>query len=172
MTANHSMWTKLTAYSSQAEEMLEQCGLKFSDKITYTINNRAIRRWGLCKHNPDGSHIIEISNRLLEDGVSEEAALNTICHEIIHTIKNCNNHGPNFKRVSAIINAKFGLNVKTRTSAEEKGLESIETVRPIKHKFICEHCGMVINRTKESKFTKHYRDYTCGKCGGTFRKEF
>ena len=166
------MWDRMTTYCSQAEDMMKQCGLESSNDVTYTINTRAIRRWGLCKHNPDGSHTIEISSRLLEDGVSESALLNTICHELIHTIKGCNNHGVNFKRAASVVNVYHGLNVKTRTSEEEKGIEPIETIRPVKHQFVCKHCGQVIKRYRESDFTKRYHQYTCGNCGGHFRKEF
>lgn len=167
-----SHWDRLTTYACQAEDMMQISGLGSSKEVTYTINTRALRRWGLCKHNPDGSHTIEIADRLLEEGVSSEAVLNTVCHELIHTIKGCNNHGKNFKVAAAILNKKFGLNVKTRTSAEEKGIEPIEVVRPVKHQFVCEHCGQVIKRYRESDFTKRYKQYTCGRCGGHFRKEF
>ena len=39
-----------------------------------------------------------------------------------------------------------------------------------KYIFKCECCGQIIKRQKSSNFTKYYKEYACGHCGGKFVK--
>ncbi|MBR3600233.1 MAG: SprT-like domain-containing protein [Lachnospiraceae bacterium] len=152
---------------------MEDLGYTINKNNSYVVNYRAKNRWGLCKHNPDGTCTIEISHRLLNEGVSRDAIMNTLMHELIHTLPGCNNHGVNFKRVAQVINDAYGLNIKRATSAEEKGIEVPIAPAPVyKYKFRCRACGQIISRTRESKFTKNYDRYSCGYCGGRFEKIF
>jgi predicted SprT family Zn-dependent metalloprotease len=162
----------LNEYVAKANANMLKLGYEMNPGNTFRVNTRALTRWGQCRHNPDGTHIIEISYRLMEDSVSEEALMNTLMHELIHTIKGCNNHGVNFKRVAAQINRAYGLNIKTCTSAAEKGVAEVQRKVVIKHRFVCEDCGQTVERQRESDFTRRYQRYTCGCCGGAFKKLF
>lgn len=153
---------------------LEMLGIEYGKIKNWEINTRAKNRWGLCKHNPDGTHTISISSRLLADNVADDGAKNTIIHELLHTVKGTKGHGAEWKRLAEIVNSAYGYNIKRCSTSAEKGVEPIEETRPqaIKHRFVCKECGKVYNRMRESKFTKNWERYRCGVCGGKFDKVF
>ena len=152
---------------------LDAIGIEYGEVVSWEVNTRAKQRWGQCRHLGGNCHSINISSRLLQDDVSDDGAKNTIIHELLHTVKGCDNHGLNWQREAEKVNRAYGYNIKRCSSAEEKGVPETEaTPRTVKHKFVCECCGQIITRTRESNFTKNYKDYRCGRCGGHFIKEF
>ena len=99
-------------------------------KISISISKRNNQRYGCCKQEqPDlktkyiekvgrkkiiryakfNKHNIEISPWLLE--LDDNIIKNTIIHEIIHCMPNCNNHGEEFKKYAKYINNKLGYNI-------------------------------------------------------------
>lgn len=150
---------------------LDIIGIEYGNITSFEVNTRAKKRWGQCKM-VGGKYSINISIRLLNENVPLESLKDTIIHEILHTCKGCMNHGEKWKRHADCVNRKYGYNIKRCSSCEEKGVERVATVKDVKHKFICEKCGQVICRTRESKFTKYYTFYSCGRCGGDFKKIF
>lgn len=44
---------------------------------------------------------------------NEDALYDTIYHEVIHTLPNCNGHGAEFKRVMRAVNAAYGTRIAT-----------------------------------------------------------
>lgn len=152
---------------------LDNIGIEYGNVVSWEVNTRAKQRWGQCRHLGGNCHSINISSRLLQDDVADEGAKNTIIHELLHTVKGCNNHGTEWQRMADKVNKAYGYNIKRCSSADEKGVPDIEVIpNAVKHKFICEGCGQVIVRTKESKFTKNYQNYRCGRCKGNFTKVF
>jgi predicted SprT family Zn-dependent metalloprotease len=108
---------------------------------------------------------------LLADDVTNDGAINTIIHELLHTVQGCMNHGENWKREANKVNRVYGYNIKRCSSAEEKGVEPIENIpQAIKYQFKCKDCGKVYSRTRASRFTKNWQRYRCGCCGGQFTK--
>ena len=128
------------------------------------INTRAKKRWGLCSYLSDGTYEIQISNSLLADDVSEEALMNTAMHEVLHTVKGCMNHKRKWKTCADIVNRKYGLNVKTTTSAEEKNIAIVDS----EYKYIvqCAHCGHKYKYIRLSKCVKNPKRFRCGYCNG------
>ena len=161
----------LTRLANECMEMLDAIGIEYADRIDWQVNTRAKKRWGQCKRTPNGAYIISISNRLLADNVTDDGAINTIIHELLHSVKGCMNHGENWKREASRVNRAYGINIKRCSSAEEKGVESIESIpKAIKYQFECKECGKVYSRVKASNFTKNWQNYRCGCCGGEFTK--
>lgn len=126
------------------------------------INTRAKQRWGLCTLLPDHSFKIEISSRLLEDNVSKEALIDTVMHEILHTVEGCMNHGKTWKLYAKIVNEKYGLNIKRCTSSAEKHIEpSIDEYNYI---IACPKCGYqwkYIRLTNAVKYPNRYHHTGC-----------
>lgn len=135
----------------------------------WKINTRAKQRWGMCKKNAsDGTFEIQIASVLLaDDRVSEKACKTTIIHEILHTCKDSMKHTGNWKKYAEIMNAKYGYDIKRTTSNDEKGVEDYAPVRRLSYKygFYCTKCGQQIWKKKVCRFTKYFRNYTCGICG-------
>ena len=153
------------------KQMAVESNIKIGKIADIKINTRAKKRWGQCKRTPNGAYIISISNRLLADNVADDGAINTIIHELLHSVKGCMNHGENWKREAKKVNRAYGINIKRGASAEEKGVEEIEeTPKAIKYQFECKECGKVYSRVKASNFTKNWQNYRCGCCGGEFTK--
>lgn len=111
---------------------------------------------------------ISISARLLQDSVSDQAAKNTIMHELLHTVKGCYGHKGKWKDLALTVNRLLPqYTIKRTTSAEEKGLESIRKKRTNRYAVKCEHCGKEFCREKMSKLIQHPEKFRCGICGNS-----
>lgn len=182
------MEEKLERLYNECIEELKKVDLDFTDekkygKIDIKIAKRNAKRYGCCKQeNPDKSnkvwqngkiqyakfyiHHIEISKWLME--LNDEIIKNTIIHELIHCLPNCNNHGKYFKYYANIIKKELGYNITRLGNKEEdykkSGIELKKEEKKIKYKYkaICKKCGQVYFRQRIQKnFT---RKYVCGKC--------
>lgn len=138
-------------------------------KLTY----RAKKRYGCCKQeNPDKRYLkkchIEISNWVMN--LNEKIIKNTIMHEIIHCLPNCNNHGEYFKKYANYINQKLGYNISRLGNKEQdfknSNLQYTEKAPTYTYKIICTKCGQEFFRQRLNK--NFVRKYRCGKCGGKF----
>lgn len=154
-------------------------------EIDISFAKRKTKRYGCCKQEePDKStayrekriihyrkynkHHIEISKWLMD--LNDDIIKNTIIHEIIHCLPDCNNHGKEFKKYSKLINEKLGYNItrlgNKKEDYEKSNLEFNENQK-IKYIIACENCGLIYYRQRMAKnFTKKYR---CGKCKGKLR---
>ena len=162
----------LMKLANECMKELDAIGIKYGNIVEWEINTRAKKRWGQCCHKGGNNYSINISIRLLDDKVDDIATKTTILHELLHSVKECVGHGTEWKRYAYKVNKAYGYNIKRTTSYEEKGIERVVTPKMVKHRFICQGCGMVLERMKESSFTKNYKDYTCGRCHSHFTKEF
>ena len=175
----------------QCLQELKQIGISFEDNIQFgtieiALSNRSKKRYGICKQEqPDVTtryiekqgrkrivkyeryrkHKIEISTWVME--LDENIIKNTILHELIHCIPNCNNHGKEFKRYAKYINDKLGYDIKTvgnkKEDYEKSNVEYNEKIT-YKYKVQCKNCGQVFYRNRICKnFILKYR---CGKCRG------
>lgn len=147
--------------------VVEECGIETGEITSVTVNTRAKKRFGQCQYR-NGTYRINISEFILADETEENAVMETIIHEILHTCKGCMNHGKEWKRLANIVYQKSGYNI-TRTSSTTKfGIEEEDTANYV---FVCEKCGQVIKRDRMSNFVKYSHLYTCGKCGGHFKQD-
>ena len=161
----------LTRLANECMEKLDAIGIEYAEDINWEVNTRAKKRWGLCTRHSDGTCTISISSRLLADNVTDDGAINTIIHELLHTCRNGHGHGAGWKSLADKVNRAYGINIKRCSSAEEKGVESLESVpKAIKYQFECKECGKIYSRVKASNFTKNWQNYRCGCCGGEFKK--
>ncbi|MCI6020524.1 MAG: hypothetical protein MRZ64_02380 [[Bacteroides] pectinophilus] len=154
------------------------------------INTRAQSFWGRCTAVVDRSAVstiyrIEVTTRLI--GTDESSIKNTLMHEVIHTCKGCMNHSDLWKKYAAIVNEKYGYNVKRVTSSEEKGLESSlgipdidgaagdgssvgnavhrRRIMPVKYVATCTSCGRSQGYKRAGKVVTRPQNYRC-RCGG------
>ena len=134
---------------------------------TCRINTRAKSFWGRCHYTSRSkSYWIEVVEELLT--VEEIDIMNTLIHEVLHTCKDCMNHGPTWKRYADIVNKKYGYNVKRATSTEEKSI--IKTDDDFKYVLECQNCGKKVRRHKMSNAISHPERYKCVACGGKFKR--
>lgn len=150
--------------------MLIDLGIDYGEIVNVKINSRAKRRWGRCCYDiyspkwEDCRFVIEISDRLLNDEVSEDALMNTMVHELLHTCKDCMNHGKIWKKLAAMVNSKYGLNIKTCTSAAEKNIKDDYVAPDKKYVLRCPACGHIWKRARMTNAVKYPELYGCS-CG-------
>ena len=71
-----------------------------------------------------------------------------ICHELIHTLIDCRNHGSEFQYWCSVFNDKFNMNMSTRYSLEEQSVAFQRARKEIsakrnrkKYSITCKNCG-------------------------------
>ena len=128
-------------------------------------NRRARTRFGCCVRQ-GGAYIIELSARLAEEG-SEDAVMQVLAHEVLHTCYGCSNHGKRWKSYAAKMNAAWGYHISRTDKFEDLGLEDD---RPVRYWVVCSRCGRRMARMKRSPLVDHPERYRC-QCGGTLQIE-
>ena len=156
-------------------------------KIDIQISKRKAKRYGCCKQSePDKKyyhfvkrgykkikvydkflkHDIEISKWVME--LDDKIIKNTIMHELIHCIPNCNNHGKEFRKYANYINQNLGYEIQRlgnkKQDYKSSNIEYKETDTNYKYKIRCKQCGLIYYRQRLKK--NFIRDYRCGKCRG------
>lgn len=183
------MKVKLEKLYKECLEELKLIDIDLDEKIVGEIDisfsKRKTKRYGCCKQEePDKStayrekktihykkynkHHIEISKWLMD--LNSDIIKNTIIHELIHCLPNCNNHGKDFKKYCKLINEKLGYNISRlgnkKEDYEKSNLEFKENLK-FKYTIICENCGLIYYRHRLAK--NFVRKYRCGKCRGKLR---
>lgn len=187
------MEQKLIKIYEQSIQELESIGIDIKElgKIDISVSKRNNKRYGCCKQErPDelskytekignkkiiryrkfNKHHIEISPWVLE--LDEKIIKNTIIHEVIHCLPNCNNHGKEFQKYARYINEKFGYNIsRVGNKKEDYEKSNIEYNEKEKYNYYikCTKCGQSFFR---KRIDKHFvQKYRCGKCGAKFKVE-
>ena len=93
---------------------------------------------------------------------------NTILHEIIHCMPNCNDHGKIFKNYANYINKNLGYTIQRLGDKKEdykkSNIDYKENDVKYRYKIKCTQCGLIYLRQRLKK--NFIRDYRCGKCKG------
>lgn len=129
------------------------------------LNRRARTRFGCCIRR-EGRYVIELSARLAEQG-SEEAVLQVLCHEVLHTCHGCSNHGSRWQGYARRMNDAYGCHIRRTDNYEALGMEDD---RPVRYWVVCARCGRRISRMKRSPLVDHPERYRCP-CGGALAVE-
>lgn len=156
---------------NEAKEILDNLGISYSKCIFGPcINTRAKSRWGRCSYNRrTGLFSIEINADLLDDGVSHEALMNTVIHELLHADEKrfSDGHRGAWKMCANLVNTYYPqYNIKCATSPEEKGIADSISNRSYGVKYIvtCESCGYVNRYKRKSKVVTLIERKPCGAC--------
>ncbi len=138
------------------------------------VNSRPKRRLGCC-HNDGKIFVIEISRYVLDaaydaaDCYTRNAAVsrihNTLAHEVIHTCRECFDHGPLWRTYAGMMNKTYGYSI-TRTY-ERSDDDSCATEEEPSYNYVirCTSCGKEYPRQKFTCVMKKINAYRCN-CGG------
>lgn len=186
------MEEKLIKLFDECKLELQSIGINVENKeifgeIDINLSKRKTKRYGCCKQEaPDKKtrykigkriyyakfqkHHIEISKWLME--LNDNIIKNTIIHEIIHCIPNCNNHGKEFKKYSNIINENLGYNItRLGNKIEDYKASNLEFAeeKSKNYNYIikCENCAQIYYRQRLSK--NFFEKYRCGICKGKLK---
>lgn len=154
----------LNTYLERGKLLLDSYGIKYGYITDISVNTRAKSRWGQCRRTRDYlgnyKYSINISNRLVQDDVSDIALMNTLVHELLHTVEGCFDHTGKWKTLADKITNTSELTIKRTDSCEEKGLEE----KPKKYAIQCTKCNHIFERDRMSDVIKNPQKYRCS-CG-------
>lgn len=130
------------------------------------VNKRLRSTFGYCKcyDNPVEIEISEITFELSPMSAIED----TIMHEVIHAVPDCDNHGEKWKLVADKINKKYGYNIKRTASLENMGLKKENFYKYI---IKCKNCGNISYGSKKIKSISVCGCTKCNKYGTLTQKE-
>ena len=187
------MQKKLENIYNECIKELKKIGIDIEEtrkigEIDIAISKRNNKRYGCCKQEEPNiktkyiekvgrknfikykmynKHHIEISPWVLE--LDDEIIKNTIIHEIIHCLPDCNNHGNEFKKYAQYINETLGYNISRVGNKKEDYLKSnieYKEKEQFNYHIQCTNCGQSFYRKRlKRNFIKKYR---CGKCESSF----
>ena len=129
-------------------------GLVHYDKINYSYDY-----WGRRKIDKIEKATITIYDHKHRDtkGIKE-----TIIHELIHTLKNCQDHKSEFKWHCSIIQNWLGYSC---FSGQHEDVKSVEYLDNFKHFTVCEHCHKITSKSnRKTKPFQYPQFYHCKKC--------
>lgn len=164
---------------NECKSELDAIGIEYGCIESITINTRAKKRWGQCKITLNSTYwenkifSINISERLLQDDISDISTKDTIMHEILHTCKGCMNHGEEWKRLADIVNDCYSYyNIKRISSAEEKGINIKEEEKKEEAKYIlrCTKCGKLFYKNRMCEVVRYPMIYNHKTDGGQLER--
>lgn len=89
--------------------------------------------WGRCyiRRRMFGDMSFEIKlNTAFYTNANAKACLNTLLHELLHTVPGCFNHGKLWKLYANKLNKKYNLRITRCTTEAEQGIMIRKTSRP------------------------------------------
>lgn len=151
----------LDALLAQAIGQAAAVGAPVSSRICpqVRVNRRAKTRFGCCRAS-GGGYVIEVAAALC--AARDQAILQVLAHEVLHTCPGCANHGPAWKGWAAQMNRAYGYCIQTTDTHQALGLVD---QRPVRYPVVCSRCGQRLPRMKRSPLVDHPERYRC-RCGG------
>ena len=131
----------LQYYFEMAKDELDILDIPYGNIISCTVNTRAKKRYGQCVKKGN-NYTINISYRLLEDYVPTKSLMTVLCHEILHSVKGCMNHGEKWKQYAELVNDCYDYNITTTSSDSKYSLKPLNIKKkPYKYIVKCKDCG-------------------------------
>ena len=167
-------------YEIAVEKCLEQ-DIPIVEPKEVKINKRYTMRWGSCR----GRYIngkffptkIDINPVLLDERNSERGLIETLIHELIHTVPGCQNHSYKWKAYADKVNRAYGYHIQTKNSDKDKGISeecTTERMTAIKAKYkyelTCQKCGAKNVWSRPSKAWTHPEGFRCSLCKGMLKR--
>ena len=130
----------LQYYFELAKTELDVLDIPYGNIVTCTVNTRAKGRYGQCRRK-NGAYTINISSRILEDYVPTKSLMTVLCHEILHSVKGCMNHGQKWKEYAELVNDCYNYNITTTSNDKKYGLKTEPKENTHKYTVTCKGCG-------------------------------
>lgn len=147
---------------------LAELGIACGNIRSIEVDKRTRRSWGTCRQLPDGGFRIGISPRLLAEEVPHDSLKQTLYHELLHAAAYGQGHRGQWKMLAQRVNAALGTSIGRTATWEQQGVD-LDSDATVRYRFACTGCGQKLVRFRACAFTRHYKRYRCGVCGGRFR---
>lgn len=99
-----------------------------------------------------------------DNSIAKVGLMNSMIHELIHTIPGCMNHGPQFKRHCRIVNSNTIYNIQT-TAEPAESFVAAQKVEKNKYVIKCPHCGQEYTYKRKCKAVEYPFLCRCSTCG-------
>lgn len=132
-----------------------------------TINREFTDTYGYCRKLSFGDSRIEISGRLLEADVQEDAIMSVVIHEVLHACKDGQGHEGKWKNYAKMVNRKFPQYHISENSLSFFGITPEQLNRYVVE---CPQCG---DRWYDNTLTKMVVTptiYKCARCNVPLRR--
>lgn len=158
----------LMIYANKAMKDLDSLGIEYAKGIKWKVNKRAQKRWGRCTATVINGHLvytIEINATLLDERVPTDGLMETIYHELCHSIPKGMCHTGKWLEAVTKINRALGTNIKRTNSSADKKIDESVRAEYFKYHFQCKNCGKITHKNRQSDFTRNPQFYGCTTCG-------
>lgn len=158
----------LEQHVRKCRKMLEAIGISCGNIQEVKVNNRYTRKFGSATYNRyTESYVLQFNPGLLNDANPDYSLDSTILHELLHTCKDCMDHGSRWKRYAAMVKKAYGYDIaRTSTYEEKRIVPGTMKEREYKYKLECKHCGVVWKYKRMCPTVKHWKWMRCGRCDG------
>lgn len=126
---------------------------------------RTTTAYAYCRYTPRQPIQFEIRISKYAMGIDEVAMRNTICHELIHTLPDCQDHGYLFQHYANVMNKTYGYSVQTKGCIDSNGKQARMGKPQFKYKVVCTKCGASASYYRASKVVYNPERFRCGRCG-------
>jgi hypothetical protein len=109
---------------------------------------KALKQYGSCAKPYPNTYVIKINQNFIRVGDYKEVH-NTIMHECIHCIDGCHNHGPNWKKAAAKVNARFDFTPIERCGTDDNYHEFLKS--QAKYQITCKACHHTWNYYRKTR---------------------
>jgi predicted SprT family Zn-dependent metalloprotease len=160
---------KLNDLFKKCKKIFDEMGFP-TDQITgLKFNNRVSNAIALCRLvNRRGpglkSFNIEFSSKMFHS-LSEEGLINTMLHEMVHSLPGGFSHGAKFHDYARMLNDKYGVNVETYYK-HKYDINTDEIMDNFKYVLRCQKCGATFGKSRFSDMIVHPNNYRHSGCGG------
>lgn len=155
----------LQSLANQCMHQLDAIHIPYKKPSAFEVNTRSKNRWGQCRHEADGRIVISVSEMLLQDYISDASTMDTIIHELLHTVPGCDNHGAKWKHYAEMVNSAYPqYHIKRTATPEEHGVKLDPA--SYKYKISCVQCGAKSYYSRCTQAVRNPSAYRCNLCGG------
>ena len=114
-------------------------------------------------------YVIRLNRSYLELTTDSVQIHSTIMHEVIHCMDGCWNHKAEFQKWAKVVNAVYGLKVKTHSAATEYIAQYVDK-DVVRWAVFCPQCQQIIARRKRKSalitaIMRNDGSYQCKACG-------
>lgn len=143
--------------------LLEVCKKELTDLGFYEINDNTYTFEIHPRYRSTYAEISRIKtsstnflikfNKLFLDSCDETAIKNTIIHELIHSIKNCMNHGAKWQSIVNKVNKFYGYNIQRCQNYKEYDIIYEQNKYKVSDKYViyCNNCDLQARYKRKTK---------------------
>lgn len=151
---------------NEARKIVKECCPDFKDPIITFKLSKARSYWAYVEKKGSNYFWIRVSDVFAEIKDSEkrrEELLETLIHELVHTIPNCMNHKTCWKANCHRVRIKYPKFTLERTSDMDK-YEITTKERANKYLITCTHCGHTWDYKRRPKWIERADRCQCPYC--------